>query len=368
MKKSAYPKWVDECTRSMHQAWVGMTPAEWGPLDFNACFQALNGAFLKKLHEAIVVLKKRGVAPSTLAQKFASPSGFRAIFYFAIYEYARSDHKLRKEAREVFDYLHKVLEEIFVKDVWAKESNVIHTPRAIDRLLREVPWSPGTPEIARLIARLGNSAAALSYALYRDYYVAESHEVYGPYDVAHKHGRGHILITKHYPKMRPVELWSHAKKFRHRNMKIHGIYENVSMSCEFIGMHTRYVGDLMNGLRRYAVEMNGKFYNDPKVIKREMEYIGEIAVQQWSLYEKFSKEDLKMQFLEWLRYSWLELFKLARINSAPTPEMKRNLKQAVIADKVILEPFMSYKEYLQHRDWEAYWLRELYKPKKKRAR
>ena len=117
MKKRKHPAWVDEYTKSLHQAFVGMTPADWGPLDFNQGFRHLNASFIEKLHEAVTLLKKKKIDPDTIAVRFLSPSGFRAAFYFAVNEYALSDHTKRTTAREVFDFFNELLKRIFKKDI-----------------------------------------------------------------------------------------------------------------------------------------------------------------------------------------------------------------------------------------------------------
>ncbi len=358
--RKKYPAWIDAYSRSIHQAYVGMTPAQWGPIDFFASYRALNGAFIKKLYEAVTILKAKEVPIEKIARSFLTPSAFRAAFYFAVYEYGSSDHSKSKEAKEVFDFFDVILRSLFKKDIWASKSNCIHSKSEIDRIIRRISWSEGDPDAARAVARLGNSASALAYALYRDYYVTEAQEVYGPYDVSKQFGEGHILIIKHYPKLRPVELWPHARSFRHSDIKLYLVYKNVSMTCEFIGMHTLYKGDLIEGLQRYAVEIDGVFCKDAKKIERETDYLGRLAIAQWRQYEKMSKTDLKMKFLEWMCYSCQPLFKLARTDRVPSLEMIRNLRRAKIGDCVVLGPFPSYRRYLKSRNWEAYWLRKLY--------
>ena len=360
MKKRKHPAWIGEYTKSMHQAFVGMTPADWGPLDFNACFRHLNASFIEKLHEAVAILKRKKTDPGAVAARFRSPSGFRAVFYFAVSEYAFSDHSMRTEAREVFDFFNELLKRIFKKDMWAYRQNIVHAEADIARIIDRVPWSDGNPGSAGSIARLGNSASALSYALYRDYYVAESQEVYGPYDVSSEFGRGAVLVIKHYPKLRPVGLWPHTRAFKHEDIKLYLVYKGVKMTCEFIGMHTRYEGDVMKGLKKYAVEIDGKFYRDPKKIKEKTGYVGDLAIQQWSRYEKLSKERLKMLFLDWMCWSCRPLFELAGTSTRPTPKMIRNLKGKRVADRIRMPAMMPYKKYLESREWEAYWLRDLY--------
>lgn len=359
--RKTHPQWVDEYTKSIHQAYVGMVPGDWGPIDFYAGYRALNGAFIKKLHEAVVRLKTKKVPLRIVAKDFLSPSSIRPAFSFAAYEYGMSDHTTHVQAREVFDYFDKLTRQVFKKDVWAQKSNIIHTSGEVDKLIKRIPWEKGNSDVARLISRLGNSASALAYALYRDFYVDESQEVYGPYDVSKKFGRDHALVIKHYPKMRPTTLWPSMRSFRYTDMKLYMMYEGVQVKCEFIGMHTLYKGDVMGGLRKYAVEIDGVFYRDQKKMKEVMEYIGKRAVKQWSAYEKMSKQDLKMKFLEWMCFSCSPLFHLAGMDARPSEEMIRNVMKAKIGDRCVVSKFPTYAAFLKRKDWEAYWLRDLYK-------
>ncbi|HEY4522532.1 MAG TPA: hypothetical protein VJH91_02780 [Candidatus Paceibacterota bacterium] len=351
-----YPAWIDDCARSIHQAFVGMTPADWGPLHFFECYRALNSTFIAKLYDAVTALKEAGVTPEEAVKRFASPSGFRAVFYFAILEYGLSDHTHGKEAREVFDYFNEILQRMFKRDIWAIKSNIIHTDEVIKKLESTVQWANANPDIARSVARLGNSASALSYSLYRDYYVAESQEVYGPYDL----GDDATLIIKHYPKLRPTALWQSAESFEQTDIKIYLMYRNIGFKCEFIGMHTLYEGDLMTSLEKYAVEIDGVYHNDPQAIKQKMEYIGELAVEQWKQYESMSKEDIKNKFLEWVCHAYKEFFELASMDWHPTYQMYAAFKGKDIPDRLILDGWPPYEEYVNSPDWEVYWLRELY--------
>jgi hypothetical protein len=195
-----YPAWIDEYVAVAHPSFKNMVPADWGPLDFFECWKHVNGTFIDKLHPAIVELKRQNVPLVDVARAFPSPSSFRACMFFLFLEYQQSDHTRKEKTREVFDYMDAVLRAMFVRDAWCARENIIHTDSHIDTMLDGLKLQDAIPEQARVIARLGNAASAMSYALYRDFWMSESFDVFGPYDVSRRFGPGHTLAIRTYHK------------------------------------------------------------------------------------------------------------------------------------------------------------------------
>lgn len=361
MNEHAYPAWIDEYARSLHPAFEHMVPADWGPLDFFECWKHLNAAFIDRLHDAIVVLKQKDVPLEEIARSFSSPSSFRACFYFTILEYQQSDHGRKDAAREVFDYLDAVLRVMFIRDYWCSKQNVIHSDAEIDTLMDRLAFAEANTEDARVIARLGNAASAMSYVLYRDFYMSESFDVFGPYDVSKHLGPHHTLVVRTYPKMRPVELWPETAGLACNDVTLYLSYENVGMTCEFIGAHTQYTGDTIGGLRRWAIEVDGAPVTDIAEAKRLMQYLGEKTVSYWGLYEGMSRDDLQEKFLEWMGYALKPLFDRAGMDWRPTEAMRENLIGKPVPERLVMSSFPDFEEYTTSPEWEIYWLKELYR-------
>ena len=347
-----YPEWIDEYAKSLHNAFKNMFPASWGPVDVFAVVGALNGTFIDKVHEAIQNVNNEPV--DKLAKCFSCPSTIRVALLFLVTEYHHCKNKDKEKFKEVAEFLLKILNHIMKKDVFSYSSNIVHGKEEINELVNGVPWKAGNPRDARELGKLYNSCAALSCSLYRDFYPQESNEIYGPYELS----SDTILLIKHFPKINPVELWPKFN-LKYKDIKIYQIYKDLKFKCEIIGMHSIYEGNTINGLVKYAVEVDGKFV-DIEEVKRLAEEIAEIATKQAVIYENMNQEELVKKVLEWNCYQFYQLFKLANMSWKPTKEMLEAVKGKKFPERAEFPTFPEFKEYTTSKDFDVYWLKDLY--------
>lgn len=359
-KDKDYPKWIDEYAKSFHHAFANMVPGSWGPLDGFSVFALLNGAFLSKIHHAIRNVKNQKISLDIIAKSFSCPSTLRVAFYFLIWEYQNRESKNKEQFREIADFFVTILRYMTKSDTFAYESNIVHSPREVEKMLDGINWNSAEAGTAREIGKLYNSLSSLVFALYRDYFPQDSHEIYGPYDASKKFGPDTIMLIKHFPKIKPIEVWPDTVAFKHKDVKILQIYRGVTFKCEAVGMHSIYEGDLINGLADYAVLVDGKYQNDPRDIKTLSDYFAEIATKQSLVYEIMSKEELKHKFLEWESYQYFDFFKLANIDWRPSESMVNAVQGKNVPLRFELEQFPSFEEFSMSQNFEVYWLKDLY--------
>ncbi len=361
MENQKYPKWIDEYAKAFHNGFANMIPCSWGPVDLYAMLGFLNGAFLSKLYDAVSKLKKDKIPLERVATTFPSPSGFRVAFYWAILEYQLSNPKNKKQFREMLEFFIDILRVLIKRDIFAYESNIAHSPDEIKEILDNTPWQSGNPATARELGKLYNSLAALVFALYKDFFPQDSHEIYGPYDASGKFGEGATLLVKHFPKIKPVELWPEMKDLKKSEIKIFQVYnKNVTFKCELIGMHSIYEGDLINNLVSWAVMADGEFIGDVQKIKEMSNYFAEVTMRHSVVYDNMTTEELKQKTLEWLCYQFVYFFQLAGMDWRPTTEMVEAVRNKEIASRFELDSAPTYEEYATSPDFEVYWLKDLY--------
>ena len=355
----AYPNWIDEHARSVYQAWIGMVPSQWGALNFLELLTHLDGTFIKKMHQAVRTLKKER-SVEEVAKSISSPSVLRCAFWYLTQEYATAEHKDKATFREVAEYLVEILRFRVPVDTFALTQNLGIRQEEIERMLKETPWQEGNPASARELGKLYNSAAAVAFALYRDFFPQVSHEVYGPYDANSRFGEGCILLVKDFPDLKHTELWPQTHSFSIGTLKIFQILQGVSFSCDWIGMHSRYEGDLINGLRASAVMANGQFVSSPEEIKKVRGALEHAAVEHSSVYEKMSIDEWIIKTLEWECFQFINFFKLAGMDWKPTKEMLENTKGKPVPLGVSVDSFPPFEEYGTNPEYEIYWLKDLY--------
>lgn len=356
-----YPQWIDEYAKAFHNGFMNMVPTSWGPVDGLALTSYLNGTFLDKLHKAIEKIHSKKYPIAEVAKTFSCPSTLRVAFYLLIWEYQNSEPKDKIKFKEIAEFIVKVIETMTKKDTFAYDSNIIHSKDEINQIIKNTDWVEADAKRAREIGKLYNSLSALVFALYRDFFPQDSHEIYGPYSVADNFGDSAILLIKHFPKIRPVDLWSETKSFKYSDVKIYQIFKNVKFKCDIIGMHSIYEGDLINNLIKYAVIVDGKVKNDIEDIKSLSDYFAEIATEKSTIYDNLTKEELAKKFLEWECYQFFNFFRLAEMDWRPTEQMLESVRSKDIPDRLEIKEFPAFKDYVASPEFEIFWLKDLYK-------
>ena len=355
-----YPGWIDEYAKSMHQAFSNMMPCSWGPVDVVQIMTYLNGNLVEKVYEVVQKLKGKGVSPERAVRTFSNLSTFRITVWYLLADYIDSDEKPSEQMKEILDYLMAGLKEWAKEDIFALNKNIGHSKQEIDEIIDNTSWQEGSPEMARELGKLYNSLAALVFGLYRDFFLQEAHEIYGPYGVADNFGEGAILLVKRFSKIKPVELWPQAKDFKYEDVKILQVFQGVKYRCEIIGMHSIYEGDLMKGLIKFAVIADGKAIEKKEDIKKLNEHFEQLATRQAQAYDNMTKDKLVYKALDWLCYQFVGMFELAGVDWRPTEEMK----QVVVGKKISLryeaDKFPDYEEFIASPEFEVYWLKKLY--------
>lgn len=355
-----YPKWIGEYTASLHNAFVGMVPSRWGSIDYFAILPRLQGTFIDKVHEAVTKLKAAGKTPEELITVFSCPSTLRCALYFLAEEYRSVEQKNKVQCKEVMEYLVSVLRAWTPNDTFALSTNQAHTPQEVGDILAP-SFGMGSVEVARELGRLYNSAAAVAFALYRDMFPQDSHEVYGPYDASEKFGAGAVLVIKDFPKIKPLDLWPGAKDFRHARVRIFQVYKGVDFTCDWIGMHSKYQGDLMQGLVAFGVEIDGVWTTDVATIKEVRLELESVAVEQSKVYEGMDYEAWLHKTLEWECYQFNKFFELAGMDWRPTQKMLNAVAGVQANMGFGVDSFPSIEEYATSPEFEVYWLKDLYR-------
>lgn len=354
------PGWIDSLARSYYGLFASVVPGKWSSLDGFAAYAAYQGAFLDRVHALKETLDQKGRTPDMLAPLIGNPSSLRWAFISLLREYsALSDKELyRAKAKAVFGWLEVLLESVMKEDVWAEHANRFHSSGEVSGVLDSVPWIAGEDAV-RNVGKLYVGCASLAFALYRDFFPQDAHEVFGPYDASSKFGEGSLLVIKHFTKLKPVELWPETAGFPYREVKIYQVLKGVRFSCQLIGMHSDYDGPVVPNTAAVAIEIDGKFVGREEIAGIAAK-VAQYAVDYSHLYEKLDLERAKRLFVEWGCYQFIRLFEAAGMDWRPTPEMLAPIMKADIRMGVTLDSMPPYEEFASSKEWEIYWLKNLY--------
>lgn len=354
------PAAIEAVSRSYYALFASVVPGKWSSLDGFAVYAAYQGAFLERVHQLLEALKRKGVSIQDQARLIENPSSLRWAFVSLLREYGALKYKepLKEKAREIFEWLEAIIEGAMEEDAWAERTNIFHSTQEAQAMLDSAEWIDGEGAV-RDAGKLYVSCASLAFALYRDFFPQDAHEVFGPYDASSRFGKNAMLIVKHFKKLKPVELWPEVARFPYKEVKIYQVLKGVQFSCQLMGMHSDYDGPVVPNTVAVAVEIDGKFISREGVAAVATE-IGRYVVDVSPLYEKLSLKEAKRLFVEWGCYQFIRLFEAAGLDWRPSDAMLAPILAADIPMGAQLESMPSYEEFISSKEWEISWLRELY--------
>lgn len=220
------------------------------------------------------------------------------------------------------------------------------------RSLMQNSFEQGTPEIARELGKLYNGAYNLGASLYLDFYMGKAVENWGPYQLENNQ----ILVIKEMRFLRPTEIWSDIKTTMNK-IGLFAVYENVEFSTDLIACHTQYKGDVINGLKNWRMECDGKVITDISEIRAIGNNLAEVGIEQWQHLTTLPEREL-LQKAVWIRcYMFKEVCDLLGIDWQPTKQLLDAIK-----NKTLQEGWKQWKQPIEKEAFNEYW-RKIWDPR-----
>ena len=139
------------------------------------------------------------------------------------------------------------------------------------------------------------------------------------------------MIIKQFQNLKPIELWgSKVDDLLSNKIKIYCVYKDVKFSMD-VTSHANFEGDLINGLKYFAVEMDGRLISDFSEIRQTTEKIGLKAMEMWQTLTSLDFESAKVKYLEQRCYNYVNLCRKLGLDWKPTKEMLEVVKDKSLA-------------------------------------
>ncbi|MEK6920441.1 MAG: hypothetical protein AABX82_01055 [Nanoarchaeota archaeon] len=273
---------------------------------------------IEKLQRLIDEAEKQKVTTEELAKLLPTTSGLRCQLYFTLLQMKCA--KTPKEQRiKIANFFYEMIKARAVEDVFGRKSNISQTKEQVKELVQKTKLQEGNSEVAKELGRLYNALYNFCAGLYLDFYIDYSAENEGPYDISEMYGPGHILVIKKFLNMQ-TEIWPDIK-IPYNNIVLYTVYKNVKYTCDMISIHSRYEGDVINGLAFFSIIADGKWINDNEEIKKIIEIMSNASVQQWKYLKKIPQEH-QQEKGAWIKmYGIKTLFEKVGLDWEPGKEM-----------------------------------------------
>ncbi|KKQ62232.1 MAG: hypothetical protein US81_C0001G0023 [Parcubacteria group bacterium GW2011_GWE2_38_18] len=364
MKNNKHLQWIENYSKSSYQLFEGNILKAFAPIDFYHFFPLWYDLWVERIYQAIrkIQLKKK---ENSYLIYLPVPSAIRAVLQKLVIIYPKCPKIDKEKIKTIIDFFVHALEEITQEDTFSLKKNIIHKPDEIDDLINKTKLHIANPEVAREIGRLVMGLGALVNGLYNDVVTDMGWDSYGPYNLYKKADENLILLIRHFPNLRPAEIWEEEGEvqiLKHKEIKIYTIYKGIDCRINWLGCHPTFDKSLTDSLVTYAVEVDGRFIERVEDLTSLKEYYLNNAASHYKKVKRMKFEELKTKALWQECYQLNELFNSINMDWRPDKQMIERVKnKRLLKNLYPLGEMIDYKTYCDKFGIRE--LKELYKNK-----
>ncbi|TAN34237.1 hypothetical protein EPN28_00075 [Patescibacteria group bacterium] len=328
--------WIDKFNKGMHQAFAGNVLEAFQPLDFFHFYPLWYDLWVEHICNCLKKIEADKKTFNDVRNILPTPSSMRAIILKIISSWRTTPNKNWSDFYFVSNFLARMLEESSPNDPFAENSAPFHNKEETSQILLRINWQNGSQESARLCGRLITSAGSLVHGLYNDLATDNGWDNYGPYKIGNE-----VLLITHFPNLQTRELWPEKHQSTIKELFIYRIFQNVEWKIAGVGCHTLVQsGNPVSGLRRFAVQADGKWLNENEIAN----LIDELAEKAELTYRDIRKKDsegLKKMVL------WQECYQLKKLSEAAGLDWRPSLAMLErIKNKPLLKGLIPHGEFI----------------------
>lgn len=270
--------------------------------------------WIQKMLKACHLAKEKKLSPKVIAGFFENIAVPRKELIYSLVDLKVG--KIPLEERMFFvNFWWDVIKEMCITDCMVERSNIVHTDRQIDEIIKHTTWETATSTKARQVGNLAMNLNSLAYGLYTDIFAHNSMENFGAYDVSkHFKSQKHILIVKQWANLRPVDLYPEFKNFPFSKLNIFAIYKSIDYTVD-IYTHQVYHGNAAENLAQYCVLIDSqKVQNEEKSLYYLNNYLGNLAVNHYTKLKRLGFEEAKKTWVLARNYQFKNFFQAVEMN------------------------------------------------------
>ncbi|NQV13186.1 MAG: hypothetical protein HQ530_02685 [Parcubacteria group bacterium] len=273
-------------------------------------------AWTKRILQMIADCQAAGLKSREVAALFPGTSHLRVLKGFDLWIASYADVP-RTDREKIFAFYSSLLHDYCLEDPYGQAKNIIHTPEEVSSALKNL--QPAMSTIAKALGRAVNACYHLGQAMYSDMNPSIVYDNYGPYEITEEYDKNHILAIKEFNRLKCPELWPETAELPCNSIRILYVYKNVKMTID-PATHVVFVGDLINNLQYYRLEVDGKERSTAELneIAAELE---KMAVAIFQKFQALNFERKKKKYYHTKAYSYCDLYKKLRQDWRPAAEI-----------------------------------------------
>ncbi len=344
-KKEKFMSWIKSFTHSSFNLFAGNILDAFQPLDFFHFYPLWHDLWVKRIAAVIKSLDLENKKFAEVKHILPPPSNMRAILQKLIPCYQGVQEKNIEEYKTVTNFFARMLSEACPTDPFAMNSNIAHSEQEIGEMIKSIQWKFGDSYSAKKIGRLITAAGSLVHGLYNDLATDFGWEAYGPYITGEKE----TILIRHFPDLRPLDLWSENFVASIKDLAIYTWYQDVDWEISFVGCHTLVKnGDPISGMKKFAVVADGRVLSVEEIVS----LVDILAQKAETLYKEIRIKDIeetKRMILRQEHYQLKKMFDAAGLDWNTTAEIHARVENKPLLDNFlprgkILVSVEEYKE------------------------
>ncbi|MBU0471925.1 MAG: hypothetical protein KKF65_04820 [Nanoarchaeota archaeon] len=271
-----------------------------------------------------IIKKSKFHNKKKLAKKLFTPSAIRIELLLLLIK-AKIAKKSQEDLMKIANFYNSLLIAWCLEDPYAKNGkNIIHTKQEISKFLTHLKIA--NPDIARRLGKLTAACYHLSYSLYSDINPQICYENFGPYDVSDVFGKGHIMTIKQFHELKPRRLLGDkVNDIPCKKIRVYCVYKDVNFTLDALS-HAIYDGDTINGLKYYALDIDGALVKNLNKVDFLSEKIAGESVKLWDELTSLDFENSKIRYLFQRCYNYVYLCDEIGIDWKPSNDMLKAVK------------------------------------------
>lgn len=341
------PAWIDDFARSSYQLFYHHDPKSHQVFNVFGLYDYYDKLWIDRLYHTIVKWNKSGASIARIAKHMPNPSSCRFVFITICMHMKNGKITDKEKVRTICDFFYKVIKfKTSGKDVFAYDSNRMHTHREINSLLKKTKWIGGTEDVAREIGKLNVGCGTMVHTLYSDWMTDYSYEIYGPYDVSKHFGEKSILLMRDFEDLKP-DYWPSKKKFKYESIRVLTVYRNLTCKIAFVGCHSTYSGSLIPHLSKYALFADGKPIRGFEGLKKLAGHYLLKAQSTFAEYQKLGFEKQKRLYFFQEAYNLKSFFEGVGVEWRPPKAFFEAVKGKALLESPWPNYNLSLEEYCE---------------------
>lgn len=337
--------WIKSFTKSSFVLYAGNTVDAFQPLDFFHFYPLWYDLWIERIVSAMEKLQVEKKNFHKLKDLLPGPSSIKAIIQKIIPSYNFFQVKNPEAVKKTTNFLARMLVEAMPRDPYGDSAAPLHSREQVRIILRDRDWQNADEDSAKKIGKLIVAAGSLVHGLYNDLVTDFGWDAYGPYKI----DSGRTLLIRHFPDLRPKELWGEEHLSSAKEIEIYGIYEGIEWIISFIGCHTMIKGgSALHGLKKFAVIADGRPLTT-EAIDKLIEELSQKAERIYRLVRVKDFEQLKEMVILQECYQLKKMFEATGMDFRPTTEMFERIKNKPLMQGVVPHGKLmnSMEEYVQ---------------------